>query len=230
MAINLKNTNEAAGNGLKVLVYGQAGAGKTHLIRTLPDPIILSAEGGLLSLQDCNIPYVEVNGLGELGEVYQWLAQSDEAKRYKSVALDSISEIAEVVLNKEKSVTKDGRAAYGNMNDRMTQMIRAFRDLPGRHVYFSAKMERVQDDTGLLLYMPSMPGKTLTQSLPYFFDEVLALRLVQDEEGNTRRALQCQGDMSWQAKDRSGRLNTWEPTDLGGIITKIAGGQRHGDQ
>ena len=100
MAINLKNTNEAAGNGLKVLVYGQAGAGKTHLIRTLPDPIILSAEGGLLSLQDCNIPYVEVNGIGELGEVYQWLAQSDEAKRYKSVALDSISEIAEVVLNK----------------------------------------------------------------------------------------------------------------------------------
>ena len=230
MAINLKNTSEAAGNGLKVLVYGQAGAGKTHLIRTLPDPIILSAEGGLLSLQDCDIPYIEVVGLAELGEVYQWLLESDEAKRYKSVALDSISEIAEVVLNKEKSVTKDGRAAYGNMNDRMTQMIRAFRDLPGRHVYFSAKMERVQDDTGLLLYMPSMPGKTLTQSLPYFFDEVLALRLVQDEEGNTRRALQCQGDMSWQAKDRSGRLNTWEPTDLGGIITKIAGGQRHGDQ
>ena len=230
MAINLKSTNEVAGNGLKVLVYGQAGAGKTHLIRTLPDPIILSAEGGLLSLQDCDIPYVEVSGIGELGEVYQWLLQSDETKKYKSVALDSISEIAEVVLNKEKSVTKDGRAAYGNMNDRMTQMIRAFRDLPGRHVYFSAKIERVQDDTGLLLYMPSMPGKTLTQSLPYFFDEVLALRLVKDDEGKSQRVLQCQGDMSWQAKDRSGRLDTWEPTDLGAVIAKIAGGQQHGDQ
>ena len=91
-------------------------------------------------------------------------------------------------------------------------------------------MEKVQTDTGSLLYAPSMPGQRLAQSLPYFFDEVLALRLVQDEEGNTRRALQCQGDMSWQAKDRSGRLSVWEPADLGGIITKIAGGQRHGDQ
>lgn len=50
MAINLRNTNDVSINGVKVLVYGQAGAGKTHLIRTLPHPVILSAEGGLLSL------------------------------------------------------------------------------------------------------------------------------------------------------------------------------------
>ena len=230
MAINLKSTGSVASGGIKVLVYGQAGAGKTHLIRTLPDPLILSAEGGLLSLQDCDIPYIEVGNIGELGEVYQWILQSDEAKKYKSVALDSISEIAEVVLSEEKNTTKDRRATYGNMNDRMTQMIRAFRDLPDRHVYFSAKMEKVQTDTGSLLYAPSMPGKSLSQSLPYFFDEVLALRLVQNNEENIQRGLQCRGDLSWQAKDRSGKLSAWEPADLGALIAKIAGGRQYGDQ
>ena len=111
----------------------------------------------------------------------------------------------------------------------MTQMIRAFRDLPDRHVYFSAKMEKVQTDTGSLLYAPSMPGKSLSQSLPYFFDEVLALRLIQNNEENVQRGLRCCGDLSWQAKDRSGKLNAWEPADLGALIAKIAGGQ-HGDQ
>ncbi|MBQ9565664.1 MAG: AAA family ATPase, partial [Synergistaceae bacterium] len=205
-----------------------AGAGKTTLIRTLYDPIILSAEGGLLSLQDSDIPYVSVSSIADVGEIYEWLLKSEESRKFKSVALDSISEIAEVVLSEEKKNSKDARAAYGSMNDRMTQLIRAFRDLPGRHVYFSAKIEKSTTDTDALLFAPSMPGKTLTQSLPYFFDEVLALRLIQDDEGNVRRVLQCHGDLSYQAKDRSGRLSAYEPADLGTIIAKIAG-ERNGD-
>ena len=43
MAINLKTTKAYAQNGVKVLVYGQSGAGKTTLIKTAPKPIILSA-------------------------------------------------------------------------------------------------------------------------------------------------------------------------------------------
>ncbi|MBQ9564809.1 MAG: ATP-binding protein [Synergistaceae bacterium] len=223
MAINLKSTKGVTSNGVKTLVYGQAGVGKTTLIRTLPSPVILSAEGGLLSLQDSDIPYIPVSSISELGEVYEWLLRSEESHKFKSIALDSISEIAEVVLSEEKKNSKDARAAYGSMNDRMAQLIRAFRDLPGRHVYFSAKIEKSTTDTDALLFAPSMPGKSLTQSLPYFFDEVLALRLIQDEEGNVRRTLQCRGDLTWQAKDRSGRLSAYEPADLGAIIAKIAG-------
>ena len=50
MAINLQSTNTVSARNLKLLVYGQAGAGKTSLIPTLPKPVILSAEGGLLSI------------------------------------------------------------------------------------------------------------------------------------------------------------------------------------
>jgi hypothetical protein len=32
-------------------------------------------------------------------EAYRWVTESDEAKHFESIALDSISEIAEVVLN-----------------------------------------------------------------------------------------------------------------------------------
>ena len=125
MAVILKNTNDVVNNGLRVLVYGQAGAGKTTLISTLPNPVIVSTEGGLLSLKEYKIPYIEVTSIAGLGDVFQWLMESEESKTYKSVALDSISEIAEVVLSGEKKVNKDGRAAYGEMNDRMAQIIRS---------------------------------------------------------------------------------------------------------
>ncbi len=159
--------------------------------------------------------------MATLGEAYTWLTESAEAKNYESVALDSISEIAEVCLLSEKAVLKDGRAAYGETNEKMAQLIRAFRDLTGRHVLMTAKLEKVQDEQGRILYGPSMPGKRLTQDLAFFFDEVLAMRIERDAEGAVQRALQCAGDGLWTAKDRSGKLDTWEGPDLGAVIAKI---------
>jgi hypothetical protein len=223
MAIQLKRTKEATAQAVKLLVYGQAGAGKTSLIPTLPTPVILSAEGGLLSIADTNLPFIEITSMTDLREAYQWLNGSAEASEFQSVALDSISEIAEVVLNTEKKINKDPRAAYGAMQEQMADIIRGFRDLPGKHVYMSAKLEKTQDEMGRVLYAPSMPGNKTGQSLPYFFDEVLALRVEKDSDGNTRRALLTDGDGLWLAKDRSGKLEVWEDADLGEIIKKIGG-------
>lgn len=223
MAIKLRSTEQLAADGVKMLVYGAAGAGKTSLIPTLPAPVVLSAEGGLLSIAGASVPFVEVQDMDTLREAYVWLKESAEAKPYKSVCLDSISEVAEVVLAAELRKNKDGRAAYGEMNSTMAELIRAFRDLPGRHVYMSAKLEKSQDETGRMLYNPSMPGKSLTQQLPYFFDFVFPLRVERDAEGNTQRALMTDSDGLWLAKSRSHQLDAWEAPDLGAIIAKIGG-------
>ena len=223
MAINLKKTGGMSANGVKLLVYGQAGSGKTSLIKTLPNPIVLSAEGGLLSIQDADLPYLEITDMASLKEAYEWITSSAEATGFQSIALDSISEIAEVVLNYEKKTNKDPRAAYGAMQEQMADIIRAFRDIPGKNVYMSAKLEKTQDEMGRVLYAPSMPGNKTGQSLPYFFDLVLALRVEKDAEGATQRALMCDSDGLWLAKDRSGKLDAWESADLGEIISKIGG-------
>jgi phage nucleotide-binding protein len=222
MAISLKTTSGLSANGVKVLVYGQAGAGKTTLIKTLPNVVVLSAEGGLLSIQDADLPYLEITSMADLMEAYEWLS-SGEAKKFQSVALDSISEIAEVCLGIEKKAAKDVRQAYGAMAEQMADVIRAFRDLPGRHVLMTAKLEKATDEMGRILYSPSMPGNKMGQSLPYFFDEVLALRVEKDADGVSQRALMCDSDGLWIAKDRSGKLGTWEAPDLGEIIRKIGG-------
>lgn len=224
MAINLKSTSDvSAENGVKMLVYGQAGAGKTSLIPTLPSPIILSAEAGLLSIADAGLPYIEVTSIDMLKEAYEWLAGSEEAWQFQSVVLDSISEIAQVCLSAEKKKTKDGRAAHGEMQMIIGDHIRKFRDLPGRHIYFTAKLDKTQDETGRLLYGPSMPGRLVGQDLPYQFDIVAALRIYPDAEGNHWRGLMLESDGLWQCKDRSGKLDGIEPPNLGDIISKIGG-------
>lgn len=222
MAINLLNTSTVVAGTVNVLVYGQAGSGKTSLIPTMPAPVIISTEGGLLSIAGSAIPYIEVANMDALRDAYKWLLDSDESKQFESVAIDSISEVAEVSLGTEKKTNKDPRAAYGEMQTTMAEVIRSFRNLP-RHVLMTAKLEKSQDEMGRMLYSPSMPGIKLGQSLPYFFDLMLALRVEKDAENVTQRALMCDSDGLWQAKDRSGKLEAWEAPDLGAIINKLGG-------
>lgn len=219
--MNRTTTKNYASNGIKILVHGQAGIGKTCLCASLPNPIILSVESGLLSLADVDIPVIEIKTIDDLAEAYDWLAESEEGRQYQSVCLDSVSEIAEVVLSNEKGKEKDPRKAYGNMQEIMAELMRNFRDLPGRNVYFSAKQERVQDENGRILYGPSMPGQKLAQQIPYLFDEVFCYQMVKDQNGVPQRILLTQPDGISVAKDRSGKLDMWESPDLGAIIEKI---------
>ena len=224
MAIKLTSTKDSAAlSGLKFLVHGPAGAGKTSLCATTGEPtLIISAESGLLSLRGHDIPVIEVKDLASLYEAYDFAANSAEGQGYKWICLDSISEIGEVVLNHEKKVAKDPRQAYGALAEKMTDLIRAFRDLPGRNVYFSCKQERAKDEqTGAMLYYPAMPGNMLKQGVGYFFDFVFALRVEKDAEGNPTRWLQTQRDFNYEAKDRSGCLDMFEAPDLAGIASKV---------
>lgn len=223
MAISLKRTGNIANAKIKTLVYSDAGAGKTTLIPTMPNVFGISAEGGFLSIAESDIPYAEVSSFNDLNEVYEWVTESDEAKDFESIALDSITEIAEVVLSNEKKNCKDGRAAYGEMGDKMQSIIRAFRDLD-KHVYFTSQLDKMKDEnTGKLIFAPSMPGAKLSGKLPYFFDEVYALRVEKDGEGNAWRGLLTQPDGMWTAKSRSGKLDQWESADLGAVMRKIQG-------
>lgn len=224
MAITLKSTRDAALDGIKMLVHGPAGAGKTTLCATTAEPtIIISAESGLLSLRGFDIPVIEVKTLDELYEAYQFVAGPD-GEPFSWVCLDSISEIAEVVLNHEKKATKDPRQAYGALAEKMTDLIRAFRDLPGKNVLLLCKQEKVKDEqTGAILYGPSMPGNQLKNGIGYFFDEVMALRVEKDADGNPTRWLQSQRDFNYEAKDRSGALEMFEEPNLFSVAQKIRG-------
>jgi phage nucleotide-binding protein len=224
MTVKITSTqNTAIVNGIKMLVYGPSGVGKTYLCGTWDNPktLILSAEGGMLTLQNKDIDSIEIRTMDDLGDAFEFLTGTEGGK-YELICLDSISEIAEVCLADEMSKTKDGRKAYGELGNIMIRLIRAFRDLPGKHVLMVAKAEKAKDEsTGTIMFSPSAPGNKLPQQLPFFFDVVMALQVETSEDGQVHRYLQTQSNERWIAKDRSSRLDKYEEADLAKIILKI---------
>lgn len=222
MAILKRTSNITADGGIKCLIYGHSGAGKTFLASTLQNPLIISAESGLLSLSGFDFPYIEANSIDSLRSAYEFCA-SPESSGF-DIVLDSISEISEVVLSAEKKATKDPRQAYGATQEKTLEIVRLFRDIQGKNVVFIAKCEKAQDEHGRLLYSPMLTGSKLGQQLPYFFDLVMPLRVEQTAEGHHYRVLQTDSDGLWQAKNRAnGRLDMWEKPDLSNIFNKIKG-------
>lgn len=212
---------ESLANGIKCLIYGRSGIGKTRLMATAPGPVIISAEGGTLSLRDQDIPMIKIASLDDLNRAHDYLT-GPAGNNYFTICLDSISEIGEKVLTNAKAGTKDGRQAYGILADQMWQTIRAFRDIRGKCVAMTAKAEWVKDDTGVTRWMPSMPGRQLTNGLPYFFDEVFYLGSFRGAGGEFT-ALQTHADLQFDAKDRSGSLDHYEFPDLTNVFNKIYG-------
>jgi len=211
-------------HGVKLLVYGLSGKGKTVLGASAPRPLFLSAENGLLSLRRYNLPFIKIDTLKSLRDAFDF-CETPKATQFDTVILDSLSEIAEIALAEQKGKTKDGRKAYGEMADIVTQIVKDFRDLPRKHVVLICKQGYATDgQTGARYAQPSFPGKQLEENAPYWFDGVFQLETFPGEQpGQIVRALRTQPDQYTQAKDRSGALNVWENADpaSGGGLSAI---------
>lgn len=223
MALNFFSTrSNFLETGVKVLVYGPAGVGKTRILSTAEAPVIFSAEAGLLSLAEFDLTAVKIESIQDLIDAYNWILESAEAKQYKTVALDSITEVAETVLSEAKSKTRDMRVAYGELLEIMIKFVKKFRDLPEKDVYFSAKETWQEDLSQKKLYLhPAMPGAKLGPGLAYYFDLVLHMEIGQTEESEKFRFLRTSGDGNCVAKDRSAILNEIEKPDLKYLFDKI---------
>lgn len=229
----VKSTKNYASNGIKCLVFGPAGIGKTRLCATAPSPFIVSVESGLLSIANTDFPYEEVSSIEDLRDIYSFFVNQPNHplnKQCRTICLDSISDICETILYEYKNgVTKKGkktdpRFAYLQMSEDMSDIIRKFRDLKGKNVYFTAKEKDLKDDIGITKCVPFVPGAQLTASLPYFFDEVFYFNINQTEEGGKYTYLQTEQDLNHpHLKDRSGKLLPMEKPDLTHIINKIKG-------
>lgn len=237
MPLEFTTVQKAAfSNGVKILIYGRAGAGKTRFCATAPKPIIISAEAGLLTYRkmiqdgtlDPNTPVIEVKGPTAdkiVDEAYDWCRDNAAKHGIQTVCLDSISEIAERILAAEKAKTKDPRQAYGELGVRCIDLAKRFRDLGGLNCIVTAKQAVTKDPvTGVEKAEPTSPGQQVGPALPYLFDEVFHAFTDKDPgTGATYHAIRTHAAFNAEAKDRSGVLDEVEYPDATYLIKKMGG-------
>jgi len=102
----------------------------------------------------------------------------------------------------------------------MTKIIKVLRDFRPYSVVFTCLSSTEKDGLELVDDF-SMPGQSVKENLKAYFDLVLHYQVFTDDEGASHRKLITDTSVSRLAKDRSGKLDSYEDANLSTIINKV---------
>lgn len=207
---------------LTLVVHGESGVGKSWLGDTSPAPrLILDAEGGTKwtpstkgvwtpgkgekpPTDPAETTVVTVKDFATLGQVYQWLQSGQH--EFKSVVMDSLTEIQKRCLDNIVGVNQADQRAWGELLRKMEGLVRAYRDLTmnnGKSLHNVTFLTGTQMKDGT--QRPHLQGQ-LGLTLPYYVDVLGYLHVGQDEDGAIVRKMLVAPVAGFAAKDRTGRL------------------------
>lgn len=224
---DLRAAGEHAQNfGVKAIVYGMAGTGKTPILNTAPRPLLLATEAGLLSMRGSKIPTYEAYTSQRVDEFFKWFFNSTETKNFDTLGIDSGSQIADIYLNAALSGTSKGgnkvhgQAAYGEMARNTMEHLRTLFYTRQKHVYMICK-EETKDIDGQAMRRPYFPGQVLPIDVPHLYDFILRLSkgFVPGQQGEVL-AFQCNGSYNVMSRNRTGNLDDFEPPHFGNLVSK----------
>jgi hypothetical protein len=223
MALSVKRTGaDDYGRFTKALIVGEPGSGKTLISSTWKNPIYASAEGGLMSVADRNVPYVEIKSSKDLLQLKGQLDQAPEVREkvfgfpIDTVIIDTIDEVQKILIKERLEETRQDSMKmqdWGWLAEQMKAIVTGFRNMP-LHVVFTCHIKDKDDqETGQSWTTPGLQG-AIGNDIAAYVDFSLLLKTstltdVVDGKAQKRiiRVLQTYRDARnpW-IKDRSGKL------------------------
>lgn len=212
--------------GVKSVLYGGPGIGKTPLIDSAPNAVLCAIEPGMLSMANCSVltykAYEHPKGVAYgIDEFFKWFFESNESRKFDTLGVDSASEMAEAILRQELPQHKNKMAAYGQMSYRVMEILTKLYYLPRKHVVLISK-QFVDKESGYR--RPSYPGQDLNVKVPHFFDLIMHYSklpigtipgVIQEV-----KALRCIESADTMARDRTGKLFEFEQPNLTQLFSK----------
>lgn len=203
-----------------MLIYGDAGVGKTHLagsadaVPGMRKVLCLDCESGANTLKSAwpNVDLIEINNWQNLQDVYYALHAGGHD--YQTVIIDSLTELNDYCIDQVVVEAKLKKPDFDDVLEifhwnkvasRMLRMIRIFRDLPMSTIFIAHMTEDRDTRSGKILKQPLLTGQ-LKKKLPTIPDLVLYQYIAEVEDQGQRRLLLTQKTDTCVAKARGVNL------------------------
>lgn len=214
--------------GVKAVVYGGPGSGKTPVtVRTSPYPVLLASEPGMLTLKGSLCPTFTAFSAPRIDEFFEWFVGSVESKNFHTLIWDSASQGMEIYVTHEldkgnkSGGDAHGKKAYGDAAKKMMKHLTNLYFMAEKHIILVAKLNRSEINGGVY-NRPYFPGRELNIRVPHLFDLVTCLGdwTIPNVLPSPTKAFRTKETFDYMGRDRSGKLHEYEPPDFSHIIKK----------
>lgn len=223
------STSTAQKKGLKVLLYGASGSGKTRMAATFPKPLFLDLESGLRStlalgpvLRFPADPKEEIQSLEDVKRFYS-LAKGAKPGKFETIVIDSLNELQLLLMKnilRRFDATRHYEdqptmADYGKLARDFQSIIRLFLKLP-YHVVFTAvetPREFPEQQVG-----PQFIGKKTGPEVQRMVEMIGYCHVVSDSNGSPVHQVSFQQSALYVAKDRMGISRSVIPNDYNELV------------
>ncbi|KAA6342902.1 hypothetical protein EZS27_009362 [termite gut metagenome] len=181
----IKKANELEiPTNIKMMVYGQAGTGKSTYALSAPSPVLFDFDGGIKRIAKEHLEKVGIVPIVSWQDVLDVLS-SEDLSPYQTIVIDTIGKMMDYIISYKCGLRTPAIKDWNGINTEFSNFIKRISAL-NKHIIFIAHrdMRKEGDET---VFIPSLREKTYASIVTEL--DLLGYMEMRTENGITRRTI-----------------------------------------
>lgn len=180
----IKKSNELViPSTVKMMIYGQAGMGKTTVALSAPKPLLLDFDNGVKRVNMAHLDGVDIVQVGSWQDVQQVLQEN--LSGYQTIVVDTIGKMMDFIISYKCGTRQPQIKDWGGINAEFAWMTRTLSSLNKNVVFVAHRDTRKEgDDT---VFIPALREKSYNSIVTEL--DLLGYLEMRNENGVQRRTI-----------------------------------------
>ena len=183
MALIKKAAELEINSAIKMMIYGQAGMGKTTLALSAPAPLLIDFDGGVKRVNMNHLQGVDIVQVNTWAEVNQLFGE--DLSPYQTIVIDTIGKMMDFIISYKCGSKQPSIRDWGGINQEFQSFTRNLSNL-GKNIIFVAHRDsrKSGDDT---VFIPALREKNYNSIVTEL--DLLGYLEMRSEQGVQRRTI-----------------------------------------
>lgn len=180
----IKKSNELViPSTVKMMIYGQAGMGKTTVALSSPKPLLLDFDNGVKRVNLAHLEGVDIVQVGTWQDVQQVL--QEDLTAYQTIVVDTIGKMMDFIISYKCGTRQPQIRDWGGINAEFSWMTRTLSSLNKNVVFVAHRDTRKEgDDT---VFIPALREKSYNSIVTEL--DLLGYLEMRNENGVQKRTI-----------------------------------------
>ena len=183
MSLIRKSTELSIPTNVKMMLYGQAGFGKTTVALSAPSPLLLDFDNGVKRVNDSHLQGVDIVQVTSWNDMKELMNENLSA--YQSIVVDTIGKMMDFIISYKCGTRQPQIRDWGGINQEFSWFVRCLSDLNKNIIFVAHRDTRKEgDDT---VFVPALREKSYNSIVTEL--DLLGYMEMRNENGRVKRTI-----------------------------------------